>query len=870
MKNTLQFLLVIGSLFMHYAGFAQLSEGGLPYTFYNNSTLKAAANLPHYDMGELAVASFIAEDSLNPEPLRYMVFTEAIIDLKAESTLADLSDKDGKLYQYKVKGGNAKALQLVFSRFCLPEGASLYIYNSDYSMIYGAFTAKNNRADSTFRIADFPGSELIIEYFEPNNAAFSGLLEVAKIGQAYRSMSGDDSSLDEDGYVSINCPEGQDWQNEKHGVCRITYEQGRYSYLCTGALINNVNNDGTPYFLTANHCVSGDLVAQTVVAYFNYEQSGCNTDDLTGYKTLSGASLKTTGENSDYTLLLFDETPDESYQPYYAGWNISETPATQTTGIHHPAGEPKKISLAYDASISYAYPVTWDNDVVTPANTHWLLSFDLGETAGGSSGSPSYNEHHQIVGQLHGGGSDFDLYGKLVYSWTNPDAGYSTLQSFLDPDETDVDSIGSYYPAGNVPDPKIYCDYDVVCTDAAVPFYGVSAFEPSAWEWSFSPATVTYEEGTSSSSQNPLVSFQEATTYEVFLTATNAGGEGDSNQDSYVTAGSSIEVSVEAYELEDSCLCSLDSVVFKGYGSTKYKWILDDVTANYYTVVNDTVNPVVLKKIDGTVYPDVALTFEGSMGTCMESLDYNFELIYQENDSAKNATTLVLGDNGTFTNKCATVEEGEPYPPLRSCTGQTTWCDEYGTGTDVLDNSIWFYFEPDADATYKLTSDGMDNQIAIYEADHYSDLLTTQYSLIAANDDYSSLNYNAVINSFSVEAGKTYWIQVDGSGGGTEGSFTLNLQAANAVKGETLSAANLKLYPQPVSQSLNISCSALANSESAEVLIYNLSGKNVSAQNLELNGSEQVAVDVASLPQGLYLLQLICDQEVFSTKMIKE
>ncbi len=870
MKKTLQFLLVIGSLFMHYAVFAQLSEGGLPYSFYNNSSLKAATNIQRYMLEDLAVSSLLAEDSLNPEPLRYMVYAGANINLKTESTRVNLSDKDATLYQYKVRGGNAKALQLVFSRFYLPEGASLFIYNSDYSSIYGAFTAKNNRTDSTFRIADFPGADLIIEYFEPNDADFTGLLEISKIGQAYRSLSVNGSSVDDEGYVGINCPEGQEWQNEKHGVCRITYEEGAYAYLCSGALINNVNSDGTPYFLTANHCVSENEVAQTVVAYFNYEQSGCNTDGFIDYQTLSGASLKTTGEASDYTLLLFDETPAASYQPYYAGWNLSETAATATTGIHHPEGKTKKISFDYDSSTSYPGQLNWDNGSLSPANTHWLVYNDLGITAGGSSGSPSYNQLHQIIGQLHGGGDDYDFYGKLVYSWTNPDAGYSTLQSFLDPDGTNAESISSYYPDGNVPDPKIYCDYDVVCTDAAVPFYGVSAFEPSAWEWSFSPATVTYEEGTSSSSQNPLVSFQEATTYEVFLTATNAGGEGDSNQDVYVTAGSSIEVGVEAYQLADSCLCSLDSLVFKGYGATKYKWSLDDVTANYYSVVNDTVNPVVLKKVEGTAYPEVVMTFAGAMGTCSASTDYTFELLYQDNDSVQNASELSIGTSAILSNKCATAEEDEPFPPLTSCTGQSAWCDEYGTGTDVLDNSVWFYFVATSDASYKLTSDGMDNQIAIYEADHYTDLFTEQYTLIAANDDYSYFDYNAVINSFTVEAGKIYWIQVDGSAGGTEGSFTLNLQASNAVEGETLSAASLKLYPQPVSQSLNISCSALANSESAEVLIYNLSGKNVSAQNLELNGSEQVAVDVASLPQGLYLLQLICDQEVFSTKMIKE
>ena len=32
------------------------------------------------------------------------------------------------------------------------------------------------------------------------------------------------------------------------------------SGFCSGALVNNTSNDGTPYFLTANHCVGSGTV----------------------------------------------------------------------------------------------------------------------------------------------------------------------------------------------------------------------------------------------------------------------------------------------------------------------------------------------------------------------------------------------------------------------------------------------------------------------------------------------------------------------------------------------------------------------------------------------------------------------------------
>jgi hypothetical protein len=44
----------------------------------------------------------------------------------------------------------------------------------------------------------------------------------------------------------------------------MTFNDSRYEYYCTGSLVNNVREDGTPYFLTANHCISTNAMAQTL------------------------------------------------------------------------------------------------------------------------------------------------------------------------------------------------------------------------------------------------------------------------------------------------------------------------------------------------------------------------------------------------------------------------------------------------------------------------------------------------------------------------------------------------------------------------------------------------------------------------------
>ena len=51
-------------------------------------------------------------------------------------------------------------------------------------------------------------------------------------------------------------------------------------YTCSGTLINNVNNDNTPYVLTAWHCIVGETNLNEhndFTYYFNHESSSCSS-----------------------------------------------------------------------------------------------------------------------------------------------------------------------------------------------------------------------------------------------------------------------------------------------------------------------------------------------------------------------------------------------------------------------------------------------------------------------------------------------------------------------------------------------------------------------------------------------------------------
>jgi hypothetical protein len=82
--------------------------------------------------------------------------------------------------------------------------------------------------------------------------------------------------------INVNCPEGNDWQEEKRSVAMVLLGDG--TRWCSGALVNNKGGNLNPYFLSAHHCA--DYISQNGVIgsdeksdiqdwtfWFNYESS---------------------------------------------------------------------------------------------------------------------------------------------------------------------------------------------------------------------------------------------------------------------------------------------------------------------------------------------------------------------------------------------------------------------------------------------------------------------------------------------------------------------------------------------------------------------------------------------------------------------
>ncbi len=499
------------------------------------------------DLNELEQQDRLAEGSGLPE--RMGITIPVALSTRSVGMVTNSSDKE-VTWCVNIKSKGAVGLGLYFSEFRLPEGARMFVYSENRTHILGAYTSLNNQAGGKFAIEVGKGESIIVEYTCPTAYKDEPAFLIDEVLYVYKPMFFPGDRAADNLYagsceVNTACSEGDNWRNEIKSVVRIQIKRGSAAYWCTGTVMNNTASDFSSLVLTADHCAgefpgpySSPADVSKWIFYFNYESPGCQNQSAVDNKSLTGAvklasSTPLGNDGSDFYLVMLNDQIPASYETFYSGWSRSGDLSSSGVGIHHPAGDVKKIS-------TYTKLLTLDQWGQVP-ETHYRVAWSEtenghGVTEGGSSGSPIFDNLGRVIGQLTGGESGCsnltgpDYYGRLSHSWeSNGSADSTMLKPWLDPINSELMSLNGSFNQ-NLAVARFNAEFTVVPVGSSIDFTDLSSGNPTNWHWEFEGG-----EPSESDNQSPgSVKYNKAGLYNVKLLVSNQAGSDSLVRENYI------------------------------------------------------------------------------------------------------------------------------------------------------------------------------------------------------------------------------------------------------------------------------------------------------------------------------------------------
>lgn len=908
---------------------AQLVDKGAPASWKG----KMAQEAPVMRMPRVDLAPLVAEDAVNDAmksaPWRFG-YSHAVDITPQTAGLWESLPNGDQVWRMAFDCPDALSVNLLFSEYELPEGAYLHLYSADKRELQGAYTHLNNSPAAEMGTTPVQSSRIVVEYYEPLRVQGRGRLRISTVVHGYRSIF----NYAADVYKGLNtsgkcnndvrCPLAAGWEDQINSVAIIVVNG---SGACTGALVNNTSNDGTPYFLSANHC--GNSSANWVFR-FNWDsptpvcaQNAASGAPPTPYNQVTGGVRRAANAGSDFALHQMNATPTGDV--YYAGWDRSGTiPTGASVGIHHPDGDVKKFSVENQALTQ----VTWQSALC------WrVANWDNGTTEGGSSGSPLFDSNKRIIGQLFGGGAACnglvnngqpDYYGRFDISWNTGTTAATRLRDWLDPAGSAPNFIDGYNPnaptaaddasARNIAGiDNIYCNNNTVSgiitvrnfgsvTLSSVAInYGVQGGTNNVFNW-----TGTLAAGASTTVALPSVTANSGS--NIFYAYTSMpNGNSDTNNANDTTRFN--------FEVITGGLTAQFVLVPDCY-SSETSWKVFNNTTTFatggpYTDAQNPANvvaPLCLPVGCYTlrVYDSYGDGLRGNYGSAACTRNGTFYVLGPQNDTlARLASTIVNSDFGDSIsyNFCVTA----PAVPTAAFTAAsaTTICQNGNvnfTNQSAGATSYLWEFAGGTPATSTATSPS----VSYSTAGTYGVTLTATNSLGSASSTQSSL-ITVVANNIAINgtvgannittavsggtAPFTYaWSNNAGNVSSitpaTTGSYSVTVTDANGC-----SQSETYNFTLPIGISENVArntwqATLMPNPTRGNSLLRlsNASQQNISIQlltttgqlveqkdyNTENNDVLEHSLDLNNLPAGLYLLQIRSNSHSQILKVVKQ
>lgn len=805
---------------------AQLSQGGAPISsgkHYVQQQAIPVVNMPSFDLAGLQ-----AEDAVNDQskgPYRFG-FNHMVNISMANSGVWTTFTDGGRMWQLSIKSKGAKSINLAMDDFFMPEGAKLFIYNEDKSVVFGAFTSQNNDASNHFATDLISGEQITLEYYEPAAVSGKGHMNIFRVTHGYRGGEDYFKSFGQAGscQVNVNCTLGANWQTEKRGVVCLVVGGSEF---CSGSLVTDVPQDGKPYILTANHCSASNDMASWVFR-FHWEAPTCtNPSTSPSSQSLSGSVLRARTGTSDFCLVeitggLSGGTIPSSYNVYFNGWSNVDVPATSTIGIHHPSGDIMKISEAANATIT---------STMSGATCWRVGQWTTACTEPGSSGSPLFDQNHHIIGQLFGGPSAcgasaanlYDNYGKFAVSWLGDGTAATQLKPWLDPGNTGTTIQDGFDPNAVAPAYTLDAAVQSVispaagytsCNSALTPQvllknYGASTLTSCTINYQLDGGTVQNYAWTGSLNTNmtavitlPALSSIPVAThiFKAYTSGPNAGTEEYTPND---TASSSFTITnpspVSALPVSETFEGTFPGSVWTvGNPDANVTWVSTNTAGGFgtstHSAVMDNFNTDITGQSDYIYSPYLDLTGIAAPVTM------TFDVAYARYSGTYTDSLLV-----SVTNDCGTTWH---YVYRKGNSGLAT-APDYTSGEFVPTSAQW--------RTETISLDSYAGQDAVRVA-------------IENKSGYGQFMYVDNINIQHVSAGVN------------------NNDLTNGVS----------VYPNPSTGLLNVSMN-FAKAQTVTIKVMNVVGETISSKVVENVSSNMATLDLSNEAKGMYFVQITSD-----------
>lgn len=361
--------------------------------------------------------------------------------------------------------------------------------------------------------------------------------------------------------------------------------------------------------------------------------------------------------------------------------------------------------------------------------------------------------------------------------------------------------------ASLLPDVAFSADKDIVCTNEVVAFTDETLYMPVSWEWTFTPSTVTFVNGTDQFSQNPQVVFNESASYSVTLSTNNLNGNAVQTKFDFVKAGGMMVPLVEQFNEQ-----GFESNQWKRVNpDLKMTWEITEVQGltetnqaafvdflHYYAIGER--DRLVSPPLDLRNFQNMSLGFKHAYARRIPQIADS--LIVLISDNCGQSWTRLFADAENGTGNFATHPQSEGFVPIV----REDWCGAgYGAPCQQLDISNW----------------------------------AGKSDVLIAFETWSGYGNPLYITDIEV--------------------------SATVGNNSQLQAGKLILQPNPAKGVVTVQMPGLTKLD--EVSVYSTEGKRIIQQKNFLNGSQ---LNISSLKSGLYHIELRHGNETIQKKLVVE